>query len=164
MTDELHRVMVKLWGDDKPQLSGEGLAAVEALEQRYGIRLPEDFRRYVADMSPEEEWIQKYVFVFWPPKNIKSFRDECRTETWSNYIVSEIDAEADRYLVFADFSFWCYAYAICCSEGPNRGKIAMIGPSPAGFVASSFQSFVRLVAEESLRLHMPGGDHYTDVV
>jgi hypothetical protein len=36
---------------------------------------------------------------------------------------------------------WCWAWAVCCSEGPNRGRIAVIS-DPSGFVAENFLEFV----------------------
>lgn len=48
---------------------------------------------------------------------------------------------------------WCWAWAICCSEGPNRGKVAMIGGQPNHFVADSFRDFLAMALADDLRIH-----------
>lgn len=53
-----------------------------------------------------------------------------------------IAAEAHSYLFFADYSIWCWAWAICCGDGPNRGKVALVGGAPDRIVADSFSDFV----------------------
>lgn len=139
---------------DGPPVSPTGRAVAEALEQRYGIRLPTDFRAYLNDHAPTTDWWDITLLVWWAPERIKSLRDECKGETPAEQLNPVIEDEAGHYLVFADYLDWCYAYAICCSEGPNRGRVALIGVRPDSFVADSFLHFVQLAASDSMRLHM----------
>lgn len=169
MTDDAHldtdlrEALQRLWRDEKPSLSTGGSAAVEDLQSRYGLILPEAFAAYLRSASPDRDWMHGGGIIWWPPERIKSLRDECGSETPNEQLNAEIEVEADTYLIFADYLDWCYAYAICCSVGPNRGKIALIAVRPDRFVASSFVTFVDLVAADSDRLHSPVGDHFTDV-
>lgn len=137
-------------------MSGAGAAFVRTLEARYGISLPADFAAYLTTRVPQAEYMDDAGFAWWAPDRIKSFAEEMAEigmdEGCSN---AAIQSEADRTLVFADFLVWCYAYAICCSDGPDRGKVALVGTEKDGFVAESFDQFVRLVEARSRSLHPP---------
>lgn len=109
----------------------------ESLESRYGVRLPEEFRAYVLEAAPSEEGIDAAGTMWWPPSRIRSIPDEFQGEI-DNPVIA---AEAGAYLFFADYLVWCWAWAICCSDGPNRGRVAFIG-GPDDFVAESFSGFV----------------------
>ena len=102
--------------------------------------------------------------IWWAAERIKSLREECGDSAPDGQRNKAIEDEADKYIVFADYLMGCYAYAICCSDGPNWGKVALIGVEPDRFVASTFSTFVRLAADDSDRLHSPVGDHYVDVI
>ena len=141
------------WARDGQTLSPNGPSVAQSLEQRYAIRLPEDFLDYLDHHAPAEDWWDDHGFIWWAPERIKSIRDECGTKMPGTPNNAEIEKEQDLYLVFADFLIWCYAYAICCSEGPDRGKVALIGGSPDRFVADSFSHFVQLATSDSRGLH-----------
>jgi hypothetical protein len=115
-------------------------ASVDSLESRYGIRIPEDFRRYLIDLAPRLEFTDDEATAWWPLGRIRSLPEEY--EHGSNN--AAIAAEAGTYLFFADYLIWSGAWAVCCSEGPNRGRVAFIGGQPDGFVADSFTEFVAL--------------------
>jgi hypothetical protein len=149
--------------ESRPGPSSRGAAVALELEQRYGLRLPDDFRAYLTSAAPETDWEDYNGFTWWAPERIKSLPDECAGQLADDPLHPEIEAEASSYLVFADYLYWCYAYALCCSEGPNRGKVALIRAGPCSFVASSFSRFMMLAAEDSDRLHSPAGDRYTDL-
>lgn len=141
------------WTRDGQAPSSTGMAVVQSLERRYSIRLPVEFLDYLTRHVPATDWWDDHSFVWWGPERIKSLRDECLDETPAEPRNPEIEEEADRYLIFADYLDWCYAYAICCSDGPNRGKVALISASPDRFVSDSFFHFVQLAASDSRRLH-----------
>lgn len=96
--------------------------------------------------------------IWWGLGRIQSLIDECPEATPPDQLNSQIDRESSTYIVFADYMDWCYAYAICCSDGPNRGRVALIGGRPDGFVAESFSEFRVLAAADSDRLHKPTDD------
>lgn len=125
---------------------------VEALEERYSLQLPEDFRAYLLHASPSATFMDDIGTQWWAANSIASISDEC-PDGPPGQINPEIEREKDVYLVFADYMFWCYAWAICCSNGPNRGKVALIGGLPDTFVADSFSDFLRLELTDDLAIH-----------
>jgi hypothetical protein len=119
---------------------------IRALEERYSIRLPDDFRRYLlATMPHGNEWDDEGTRWF-PLADIKSLREECAD--WTT--VSALDS--DKLLVFADFLIWCYAWAVDCSDTENRGKIAMI-TGDDHYVADSFDDFLDRYLRDDGALH-----------
>jgi hypothetical protein len=119
---------------------------IRALEERYSVRLPEDFRGYLfAAMPHGNEWDAEGTRWF-PVADIKSLREECAD--WDT--VSALDS--DKLLVFADFLIWCYAWAIDCSDTANRGKIALITGNDH-YVAGSFDEFLDRYLRDDAALH-----------
>jgi hypothetical protein len=137
LADPVGALLKRLHGGSPPQVTAESEARVGALESRYGIRIPEDFRRYLLGRALSDEYTDDEMTAWWSLNRIQSIRDEYKDGT-GNPAIAE---EADAYLFFADYLIWCWAWAICSSQGPNRGRIAFIG-SPDGFVADSFTEFV----------------------
>ena len=121
---------------DVPPPSSHAQAAVEALERRYAVRIPEDFRRYLLS-APRFEVTDDEMTAWWTIDRVRNLPDEYEHPIDHPGIA----AETATYLFFADYMVWCWAWAICCSGGPNRGRIAFIG-GPVGFVADSFAEFV----------------------
>lgn len=127
-------------------------ADVEALEKRYALQLPEDFRAYLIHAAPSTTFMDDIGTQWWAASEIKSITDEC-PDGPPGQINHEIEQEKDAYLVFSDYLIWCYAWAICCSNGPNRGKIALIGGLPDTFVANNFRDFLLLELTDDLAIH-----------
>jgi hypothetical protein len=140
---------------DAPQL-------VAQLEDRCGVRLPDDFKSYLIEASGVDEWSDHVGIGWYPIERIRSLPEIPAEELPGAN--PDVSAEADQYLVFADYLDWCgYGYAICCSAGARRGYVAMVHPSPGRFICRTFTTFVELVALDSDRLHSTAGDHYTDI-
>ena len=127
-------------------------AHVEVLEARYSLQLPDDFRAYLTYAAPSVTFMDDIGTQWWAPSEIKSIMDECPKAS-PDQINSEIEQESEAYLVFSDYLIWSYAWAICCSNGSNRGKIALIGGLPDTFVADSFREFLRLQLADDLAIH-----------
>lgn len=141
------------WANDRtyePRRSNAS-AQVEAIEARYDIRIPEDFRAYLCDVAPLSDFMDDVGTSWWSIENVKNVPDECSTPPGK--INPKIEMESDKYLIFADYLIWCYAWAICCSESANRGKIALIGGMPNDFVADDFRQFVALEFADSRAIH-----------
>ena len=153
MNDKLAEALKRFWAETSPALCDHGADVANALEAKYDIRLPEDFKAYLVEGSPAEEAMRGRGFSLWAPERIKSMPDECHSETPLDQINPVIQVEANRYLVFSDFLVWCYAYAICCSEGPNRGKVAIIGDGGDRLVADNFYTFIEMAAQNAGCLH-----------
>jgi len=80
---------------------------------------------------------------WWPIARIKNISDEFEYQIGN----PEIAKSASKYLFFADYLIWCWAWAICCDPGPHYGKIAVIGDQ-GKFVADSFEEFVDIVLRD----------------
>lgn len=127
--------LVHWWGDDAT--SGATGADVDALEARYGIRVPGDFRAYlIATMPKGNEWDSEGT-NWWPLADLKSARDECAG--WEGGTGLQDD---DKVIVFADYLIWCFAWAIDCSEGINRGKVIVLTGTTNPRVAENFDDFL----------------------
>jgi SMI1 / KNR4 family (SUKH-1) len=112
---------------------------VAALESKYGIRIPDDFREYLlASCSADEDLWDGFV-GWWPLERIKNIPDELPNEAEN----PQVAANAKTYLFFADYSIWCWAWAIACGDDENRGRVAVISGHDR-FVADSFSDFVDL--------------------
>ncbi len=125
---------------------------VEALEERYSLQLPKDFRTYLLHAAPSATFMDDIGTQWWAANAIKSISDEC-PDGAPGQINPVIEREKDAYLVFSDYLLWCYAWAICCSNGPNRGKVALIGGLPDTFVADSFRDFLLLELTDDFAIH-----------
>ncbi|MEP9401618.1 SMI1/KNR4 family protein [Sphingomonas sp. VNH70] len=137
-------------------------AAADALEQRYALRLPEDFRAYLGHAAPAATFMDDFGTQWWGVADIKPLSEEC-ADWKAEDIGRTIMAESGAYLVFADYLLWCYAWAICCSDGPNRGRIALIGGGRDAFVADDFRTFVRMALVDDVTIHQaPGRRGNTD--
>lgn len=114
-------------------------AEVAAVERRYGVRLPTDLRSHLLRLGPRESavWDDELI-LWWPASRLRNMPDEYPQGS-ENPVVAR---EANRYIFFADYSIWCWAWAICCGDGAQRGKVAVIGASGDAFIADSFADFV----------------------
>jgi len=119
-------------------LSDRWLWDVEQLERRYGLTLPDDFRAYLVGAAPAEEYWDDGDAIWWPVHRIRNIPDEYQHPIRHPVIARD----ARTYLFFADFMIWCWAWAICCGDGGDRGKVAVINGNSDRFVADSFSQFV----------------------
>ena len=124
--------------------SGHGAALVVRLEERYALRIPDDFRHYLLHIAPLQDVTDDEITCWFSPDRVRNMPEELvdvNTGTYRPSTHPGIAAEENQYLVFADYMIWCWGWAVCCSNGPNRGRVALIG-DPDGFVADSFTEFV----------------------
>lgn len=112
-------------------------SVVAALEARYGITLPDDFRLYIKEGVPTAENWDAEDGNWWPISRLKNIPEE-----YGQTVGEQIASSASKHLFFLDYSIWCWAWAISCADDETRGKVAIIGGSPDGYVADSFTEFV----------------------
>jgi hypothetical protein len=120
-------------------------ADVQALERRYGVVLPDDFRTYLLEALPACGGnMDDAMTTWWEIELIKNIPDEYANSPYGPHQLNnaEVAAEQDVYLFFADCCIWCAAWAINCGGGVNRGRIVLIDGVKDGFVADSFSEFV----------------------
>jgi hypothetical protein len=83
---------------------------------------------------------------WWNASEIKSVPEDY-THDLKNPIVAK---DPGRFLFFADYCMWCWAWAIGCGDDEHRGKVAVIGSQTDRIVADSFSEFIDLyVADPS---------------
>ena len=110
------------------------------------MRLPEDFRAYLLESAPREDFWDDGDAIWWNPERINNIPDEYDSEVSDPAIA----ASAVNCLFFADYMIWCRAWAICCSEGEDRGKVAVVGGSSDRWVADSFTGFIESYVRDPL--------------
>ncbi|WP_343518637.1 SMI1/KNR4 family protein [Sphingomonas sp.] len=104
---------------------------IARLEARYQVRLPDDFRAYLAAIAPAVEQMDDECGTWWPVARIKNVPEEYK---WG-------DPALTKYLFFADHLIWSWAWAIACTDDKNRGRVLIVGGGDR-FVADSFDEFV----------------------
>jgi hypothetical protein len=112
-------------------------ADIAALEARYGVALPADFRQYLAVGVPTAENWDAEDGNWWPTERIKNIPDE-----YEHPVSAVVARSSAKHLVFLDYNIWSWAWAISCAEDETYGKVAVIGGHPDGYVADSFAEFV----------------------
>lgn len=113
-------------------------AAITALEARYSLSIPNDFRQYLKEGLPVAENWDDEDGNWWPIERLKNISDEYEYPV-TNPAVAE---NAGKHLIFLDYMMWSWAWAISCADDETRGKVALIGGLPDGYVADSFAEFV----------------------
>lgn len=115
--------------------------AVRGLEQRYGISLPNDFRSHLLKLEADGDggyWVENVDW--WPIDRVRNIPEEYEHPVRN----PQIAERATSYLFFADYAIWCWAWAICCDDSEDRGKVAIVGGAPDRIVATSFSEFREL--------------------
>src|SRR5215475_7382671 len=128
----------RYWGDSEISTASRCEQIVDGLERKYGVQLPDGFRDYLIHSSPTNDFAFDQNFTtWWSLDRIRNIVEE-----YEHPIRNEVIArDAARYLLFADYSIWCWAWAIACGDDENRGRVAVISGDDR-FVADSFSEFV----------------------
>jgi hypothetical protein len=121
-----------------------GEPEVASLEAHYDLILPADFRAYLLDACSTlddggqmDDWN-----AWWGLERIRSVLEELDDQS-----PMTLAADPRKTLFFADHLMWCWAWAVCCDDGHNHGRVMVIGPDR--WVADSFAEFVdRYVADD----------------
>ena len=138
MQEPTYQKLVSHWKTLNYNISYGPTNEVEILtiEKEFGIKLPDDFRKYLLNVCPNPhggEMDDNYA-SWWSLKRIKS-------EGIENPF------RGPDYLIFADHCIWAWAWAICCKEGSDFGRIIWLGEGQ--FLANSFSEFVDQYIRES---------------
>jgi hypothetical protein len=112
---------------------------IAALEAKYNVRMPAEFREYLLTCCPSsDQRMDNNLTDWWCLPRIKNIPPEYKY----NLKNSDAESASDKYLFFADYCIWCSAWAIDCSSGANRGRIISVDGVHDRFVADSFSEFV----------------------
>ncbi|KQM76838.1 hypothetical protein ASE70_08760 [Sphingomonas sp. Leaf22] len=132
------RTLVAWWDRTRSDIpiAGASDEAIEALERRYDIILPPDFRAYLANAVPSCDDIDCEIGTWWPLGRIRNIPEE-----YPHPVGGAVRDQGRRTLFFLDYSFWCCAWAICCEPGDDWGKVLLISGGDQ-IVADSFSDFV----------------------
>lgn len=125
-----------IWLDGHWRENAGASRTVANLEQYYGLTLPDDFKSYLLHAAPSEDIWDDEGGIWWSVARVKNIPDEYDHELGNPRLASN----ASAYLFFADWLIWCWAWAICCDESTDRGKVVCIGGGD-GFVAENFTDF-----------------------
>ncbi len=137
--NDCHEKLKKYWARTGAGISVSKTPEAEIikLEQKYGIKIPADFKKYLTECNPNPNNLDEEVTYWWPIQELKNIPEEYQ----NNILNNQVKKEAEYYLFFADCMVWCWAWAICCKQGGNFGKVVQIGNGDE-FVADSFTEFV----------------------
>lgn len=148
-----YEALQRLWAQEEPPRRREishGEAEVAALEARYRVRLPPDFRDYVlhACATRDDGGLMDDQFAaWWGLDRIRSVREEYLYRLTD----PELEDARDTALFFADFANWAMAWAICCRPGSGFGRVFVVSGEDR-VVADSFAAFVDGYARDNTEL------------
>jgi len=141
MTTPAYIQLQRWWSQDGEDMETEGISnhRILELEQRYKLVLPDDFRDYLSLSCPIEQGWDCETTSWWNFERIKNIPEEFQGD-----LEPFIADGGSKYLIFADYSIWCWAWAISCAADETYGKVAMIaGRGYDRLVADSFLDFVQ---------------------
>ena len=122
-------------------------SVVKTFEEKNTLIFPNDFREYLLRCCPKDDFCYDRETTWWPFGRLKSILEEYKHEVRDPAIMRQ----NTRYIFFADYSIWSWAWAIDCGYDENRGRVAVI----CGYdrlVADSFSHFVDLYIDNPMRI------------
>lgn len=145
--------LLEHWTSESPPYERtvvHGEVEIQRLETRFGITLPGAFRTYLltaCSTFDDGGCLDHSGNAWWGLDRIDTVRGGYKHDL-NTAVLSD---EAATSLIFADHMIWCMAWAICCGQGPNYGKVFIIDES-ARFVADDFEVFIAGYINEPSRL------------
>jgi hypothetical protein len=134
-----HETLLEAWGRETIAIQTRRVSAqdIAAFENRYSVVLPRSFREYLTNASPvnDPSWDDDLT-NWWPFEKLQSV-----SEGYEHEVSAAIAPYDEKLILFADYSIWCWAWAINWAPGADHGKVAVIGGRDR-FVADSFDDFV----------------------
>jgi len=75
---------------------------------------------------------------WWQLARIKNITEEYRCAIRNPIVATNVE----KYLFFADYAIWCWAWVIACGDGDDRGRVVVVNGTDDRFVADSFTQFI----------------------
>ncbi len=148
------RHLLAKWRDDHvlPK-DGCPVADIEAFQIQSGLNLPQLFVKYLTVANGMGGRGQDpNGFAFWPLRRLARADRELADRTTPIPAFSG----AHRFVAFADYLDWSWAYAIGGDEQSTPdGPVILIGDSKPIPIASTFAEFVGLYVRDDPRLYPP---------
>ena len=138
----LDRLIAQWQADGACIRRGVQEACLSEFEERNGVVLPWDFKRYflTADGLSNDD---SDGFLFWPLASVKSVAAVYAEESES--VPLPMVDKQNQYFVFADYLQWSWAYAIDLADRiVARNPVILVGTPEPTVVAQSFSDFVEL--------------------
>jgi hypothetical protein len=136
-----HELLQEWWAKTSSAVTIKGSpeCTVNAIESRYNVRFPENFRTFLLRAAPADDaWDDNDVY-WWDATRLKNFPDET---DWAPTNLRFAKYQ-DQYIFFADHLIWCGAWAINCGDNEDRGYVYWFS-SGEHLAARSFTEFVQL--------------------
>lgn len=143
------RKLIRYWksNDKNVQYGPSKEIDVIHFEEKYDLKFPSDFRIYLLEACRKKADMDRDLTTWWPLSDLKKLSDEFKYPLKN----PEIGKNAEQFVVFADYSIWCWAWAICCKQGKNYGRVALIY-GDGEFVARTFSDFIEIYINESIQV------------
>src|SRR5207247_5480629 len=120
-----HEILLSWWQSTEAGVETRQVpfAEIDQLEARYGVRFPASFHAYLRNASPVSDppWDNELT-NWWPFESIKSLADHN-----GRPLTGADSGDEHKLILFADFSIWCWGWAVNCAPGADHGKIMVIG-------------------------------------
>ena len=148
----LDRLIAQWQADGACIRRGVQEACLSEFEERNGVVLPWDFKRYflTADGLSNDD---SDGFLFWPLASVKSVAAVYAEESES--VPLPMVDKQNQYFVFADYLQWSWAYAIDLADRiVARNPVILVGTPEPTVVAQSFSDFVELYLNGSPDLYV----------
>ena len=106
---------------------------IRQFQERYRVRLPEDLEEYFRTVDGMDEYeYDEDQFRFWPIAEVQPVAEHSPEDYGTAY---------DGYFLFADYSIWCFGYAVRLSS--KSVDVAIVNGDAPRQIASSFTDFLQ---------------------
>lgn len=125
---------------------------VAAKEKLLALTFPEEFREHILRgfLSSDHDDAENMI-TFWALDRLATVRSELGNDHYNS-----ANDPLDEYVVFADLMGWCWAWALNCGDGPDRGRIALLKDRDHWHVFNSFSEFADCYLEAAIDLACEG--------
>ncbi|SNS82764.1 SMI1 / KNR4 family (SUKH-1) [Granulicella rosea] len=150
-----YRDLVEFWERQGIPIAPATEEDVAAFERSLGIRLPDEFRRYLLEVSGTGPNGDREYFDFYSLFGLKLGSEK----PWiamgdGSLFTAPAHFRPEDFLIFADYLQICYAYAIRIrGDASQIGEVVHWGTTAYSPICTSFRVFIDLYLADDPRLH-----------